>query len=69
MLRLQVGKTYLDRNGNPWKVRERLDDLGAAYPFLADCAKLAGSIPQSFTADGRWSRHCPYAYDLQVEAE
>lgn len=68
---LTVGKKYLDRYDNEWRVVHQ--DPGFTYPFVAVLTKLAkpGSDPQreeTYSRDGRWSHYCPAACDLIREA-
>jgi hypothetical protein len=59
------GKQYIDRKGNVWTVLSVHD--GWHYPVTA---KKVGADEQidSFTADGRWSRHVTWPNDLIAEA-
>lgn len=64
-MKLQVGKTYILRNGEEVKITSfRRDET---YPFWGSIGKLL-CLPNSWTEDGRFSEACDcHSYDIVKE--
>lgn len=59
---LAVGHQYLDRKGNVWTVT----GVHPTWRYAALARKADGEV-QSYTIDGRWTRHCEWVNDLVSE--
>ena len=64
-MEMKVGQKYRDRYGHLWRVTKH-EPHCRAYPFVALAMK--DGREETYTAEGRWSRHCEAGCDLVHEA-
>lgn len=60
-IELEVGKKFIDRYGHEWLVR-KCEPQCKAYPYVAYATK--DGREETYTKNGRWSRHCTAGCDL-----